>query len=218
MVRVPAGSSAALSRAQPPEASPAIGRPGASEDTARAPGDLRRQLARSIRDHRTRAGRSLSEVAASARIGKSTLHAIEAGDGNPGIETLWAIASALDVSLGDLLSGPAPAVRVVRAGTAPRVGSDTSTTEAFLLATTSRGAHAELHEIHLDRGHTPDGPPHPSGTMLYAYVLAGQVAVGPTDARERLDPGDLATFPPGCARGYEATMDGTRLLLLVEYT
>ena len=61
---------------------------------------LRGQLARTVRDLRSRSGKSLADLASAAGIGKSTLHAIEAGDANPGIETLSALAGALGVPFG----------------------------------------------------------------------------------------------------------------------
>jgi len=84
------------------------------------PRELRCRIARTVRELRLRSGRSLADVASAAGIGKSTLHAIESEDANPGIETLWALARALEVPFGSLLEPPTPSVRVVRAGEGPR--------------------------------------------------------------------------------------------------
>src|SRR5215469_16561897 len=74
-----------------------------------------------LRRHRRAAGMSLAELATAAGIGKSTLHALELGDGNPTLSTLWALATALGIPLGELLDDqPAPTV-VVRAGEGARV-------------------------------------------------------------------------------------------------
>lgn len=96
---------------------------------------LRSQVA-TIRDLRTRSEQSLAELATSAGIGKSTLHAIETEDANPGIETLWALARTLGVPFGHLLEPSRPLIRVDPAGTSPRVVNEASTLQAHLLAST----------------------------------------------------------------------------------
>ncbi len=180
-------------------------------------GDLRGRIASTIRELRSRSGRSLADVAAGAGIGKSTLHAIEAGDANPGIETLWALARALGVPFGELLEPPAPRVRVVRAGDAPQVASELATLEAQLLLTTGRAARVEVFTLSLRPGPVRDAEPHAAGTVEHVLVTAGCLRVGPVDAPVELAPGDLISFSADRAHRYEALADATRAVLLVEY-
>src|SRR5690348_877501 len=58
---------------------------------------------------------SLADLAAAGGISKTTLHGIEQGHGNPTLSTLYALATALNVPLGELLDAPALASEVVRA-------------------------------------------------------------------------------------------------------
>src|SRR6185369_11849453 len=81
-------------------------------------------IAAALRFERERAGLSLSELARRAGLAKSTLSQLEAGAGNPSVETLWALGVALNVPFSQLVEPPAPQVRVVRAGEGPRVPSD----------------------------------------------------------------------------------------------
>ncbi|MFP4149821.1 MAG: helix-turn-helix domain-containing protein [Nitriliruptoraceae bacterium] len=180
-------------------------------------GELRRRIATSVRELRTRAGRSLGDLAADAGIGKSTLHAIENGDANPGIETLWALARALGVPFGELLEPPAPAVRVVRAGEGPEVLSESGSMQAHLLATTGHRVRVEVYRLALEPGPSHQAAPHAGGTVEHVLVTAGGVSVGPTDAPVHLGAGDLATFPGDRPHAYEATEPGTRAVLLLEY-
>lgn len=179
---------------------------------------LRARIARSVHDLRTRAGRSLAEVAAAAGIGKSTLHAIEAGDANPGIETLWALARALHVPFGELMDPPTPRIRIVRSGQAPRVASEASSMQAYLLASTAHGARTELYELRLEPGPVRDAEPHSTGTTEHVLVTAGRLRVGPMEAAAELEVGDLASFPGDTAHRYEALEPGTRVILLIEYS
>src|SRR5690606_40680753 len=63
---------------------------------SRAPLDV---IAAALRAERRRAGLSLGEVARKAGIAKSTLSQLESGAGNPSVETLWALSTALDMPL-----------------------------------------------------------------------------------------------------------------------
>ena len=140
-----------LTTEQPPATS---GQAGSTDAT-----ELRSRIAASVRDLRGRSGHSLAEVAAAAGIGKSTLHAIEAGVANPGIETLWALARALGVPFGALLEQPQATTRVVRAAEAPRIASESSAMQALLLTTTSHGARVEVYALELGLRDEPTARP-----------------------------------------------------------
>src|SRR5229473_8657229 len=66
------------------------------------------QLGRSIRAHREAARLSLGTLAAKSGVSKANLSTIEAGAGNPSLETLWRLAGALGLSLGVLLGEAGP--------------------------------------------------------------------------------------------------------------
>lgn len=179
--------------------------------------ELRGRIARTVHELRTRSGRSLAEVAAAAGIGKSTLHAIESEDANPGIETLWALARALEVPFGTLLEPPQPAVRVVRAGEGPRVDSEGEQIQARLIATTAHAARTEVYALTLQSAQGRDAAPHTPGITEHVLVTTGRVRVGPLDATVELGPGDLASFPGDVPHRYEALDEPAEAVLLIEY-
>lgn len=192
------------------------------DDDAPPTGDgtaaLRARVAASVREHRARHGSSLADLATAAGIGKSTLHAIEAGDANPSIETLWALARALRVPFGELLDPPPPTVRVVRAGEGPRVSTDQGAgLVAHLLTSTSRGARTELYRMVLEVGPSRVAESHTPGTVEHVLVVAGRVHVGPVDDPVELGVGDLATFPGDVDHRHDALEPGTEAVLLLEY-
>jgi transcriptional regulator with XRE-family HTH domain len=180
-------------------------------------GELRARVARSVRELRGRSGQSLAEVAAAAGIGKSTLHAIEAGEANPGIETLWSLAGALGVTFGDLLDPPGPTIRVVRAGEGPRVEAESSRMRAHLLATTAHRARVEVYSLALEPGGERGAAPHAPGTVEHVLVTHGSLRVGPADNDTELHAGDLASFPADVEHVYEAVEADTRAVLFIEY-
>ena len=81
-------------------------------------------IAAAVRRERERAGLSLTELARRAGLAKSTLSQLEAGAGNPSVETLWALAVALEVPFSQLVAAPPPPVQVIRAGEGPRLHSE----------------------------------------------------------------------------------------------
>src|SRR5919197_5232964 len=74
-----------------------------------------------LRDLRGRSGVSALELARRSGVARNTIAALEAGDGNPTVDTLYALANALGVPLSDLLERPEPGAQVVRAGAGPVV-------------------------------------------------------------------------------------------------
>ena len=72
-------------------------------------------LAGAVRRLRAERGLTAAELCLRSGVAKATLSAIEAGRGNPRLETLRDLAEALAVDVIDLLGAPAPpAVTVVR--------------------------------------------------------------------------------------------------------
>lgn len=65
--------------------------------------DLIGLISVSIRRERERGGLSMAELARRAGIAKSTLSQLESGAGNPSVETLWALAVALNVPFSRLV-------------------------------------------------------------------------------------------------------------------
>jgi transcriptional regulator with XRE-family HTH domain len=194
-----------------------LGSERVTSETSPDPRELRCRIARTVRDVRMRSGRSLADVASAAGIGKSTLHAIESEDANPGIETLWALARALEVPFGSLLEPPVPSVRVVRAGEGPRVDSENAQIQARLLATTAHGSRTEIYALTLQPSQGHEAEPHTPGTTEHVLVTAGRVSVGPVDAAVELGPGDLASFAGDVAHRYEALGADSEAVLIIEY-
>src|SRR5690348_9844592 len=107
-------------------------------------------IAASLRRERERAGISLAELARRAGLAKSTLSQLEAGTGNPSIETLWSLGVALGVPFSRLVEPPVSQVRVIRAGEGPRLLSDESVYAATLLTAGSARARRDLYVLELE--------------------------------------------------------------------
>jgi len=178
---------------------------------------IARALAANLKDLRERQGLSLNELARIAGIGKATLSVLEGGAGNPNIETIWALASALKVPFARLLDTGAAEVRVVRRGESVLVDTgDRSITAGLLASRANRGAF-ELYRFDLAKDARRRAEPHAKGTMEHIFIRKGRLLTGPADNPLELHPGDLASFPADVRHIYESQGVDVSTLIIMDY-
>ena len=143
---------------------------------------------------RAAAGLSLAELARRSGVARATLTQLEAGDGNPTLETLYALANTLGVPLSDLLGDPAPSpVQVVRAGEGPVLRGDV--VEGRLVERFELPSHVcEVFALRLHPGSVQTSTAHPPGVREHLLVTRGKARVGPANAPVELATGDLAVY------------------------
>jgi Predicted transcriptional regulators len=174
-------------------------------------------IAAALRRERQRAGLTLSEVARRAGIAKSTLSQLEAGTGNPSIETLWALGVALGVPFSQLVDPPTARVRVVRADARTTFHADHADFAATLLSAGDHPARRDLYVLTIEPDSARMADPHIPGSVEHIVVAAGRLRTGPTDAPIELGPGDYASFRGDVPHGYEALAPGTWAVLMMEH-
>lgn len=173
-------------------------------------------IARAIQRERRRAEMSLSALASKAGLSKSTLSQLEAGNGNPSVETLWAIASALDVPFSFLFESAEPSATVVRVDEGASIGSDVSEFSTVLLADCPPNSRRDVYRIHQKKGSVRASKPHPHGTVEHVVVCQGTLRVGPDEKLEELGEGDYYRYSADVAHRYESLSEQTVYLLLME--
>jgi transcriptional regulator with XRE-family HTH domain len=174
-------------------------------------------IARALRRERDRAGLSLTELARRAGIAKSTLSQLEGGNGNPSVETLWALVVALGVPFSRVVDPQPAPIRVIRAGTGPAIPSREAPFAATVLSTCPPGARRDLHVIALEPGAARVAESHIPGTVEHLVITAGRVRCGPVNGEVELDVGDYACFPGDVPHSYTALASGSAGVLVMEY-
>jgi transcriptional regulator with XRE-family HTH domain len=174
-------------------------------------------IARALRAERERAGLSLTELARQAGLAKSTLSQLESGTGNPSVETLWALAVALDVPFSRLVEPLSPPVRVVRAGEGPRIPAEQAEFTGTLLAAGSPHTRRDIYVITIEPGTDRQAAAHIPGTVEHLIVSAGRIRTGPADQPIELGPGDYAAFAGDIPHVYQALEPGTWAVLVMEH-
>src|SRR5437773_9769387 len=126
-------------------------------------------LAHALRRHREAHHRSLGELSRITGLSKTSLARIEAGEGNPSLETLWRIGRALGISVGQLLErGEPDFAMVLRAGEGPIVESSFGMRGRLL--DTDHGRHrTEVFEPTLPPADRNRGAPHQAAPRDPSY-------------------------------------------------
>lgn len=161
---------------------------------------------RNIAHLRAQRGLTLSGLAERSGIAKSTLSQLESGEGNPTVDTLWAIANALDIPFGQLVDGNAEGASLKHGGIIVRF-IERSTNDPVI----------EAYSVELRPHCRHDSVPHSSGVQERVTVLSGAVYVGPINRPRLLHAGDSHLFDADVPHFYASKDQGTRFHVVIEY-
>jgi transcriptional regulator with XRE-family HTH domain len=160
---------------------------------------------------------TLADLAAGAGLGKSTLAQLESGRANPSVETLWAIAAALQVPFARIVEEERPSLRVVRARDMPVVHSaETAGWAGRLLAASHGRGTFDLYALDLEAGAARHADPHHAGVVEHLVLVTGRLRAGPETSPVDLEAGDLVTFVADVPHVYEAS-EPSHIVLLMAY-
>ncbi|MEJ2629941.1 MAG: XRE family transcriptional regulator [Acidihalobacter sp.] len=165
------------------------------------------QIGQNVARIRATRNMSLSALAERSSLSKATLSELERGAANPTISTVWALANALDVPFGELVSDA----------------------QAQTASLADESATVHLIEQHLgpSRGESyllqlaPDGQrmsaPHGRGVREQATVLSGRIKAGPIVESVVLDEGEILDFDANLPHGYFSVGGPASVLVRMEY-
>jgi transcriptional regulator with XRE-family HTH domain len=172
-------------------------------------------VGRRLRVGREAAGLSLAELARRSGVARATLTSLEAGEGNPTLETVYALANALGVPISELIGEPAPAsVHVVRADEGTVLRGDV--VEGRLVERYELPRHVcEIFSLTLHPGAVQTSDAHPAGTREHFLVTRGRARVGPASAPVELGPGDFAAYDAATPHVFVALAGRTAQAMLL---
>jgi transcriptional regulator with XRE-family HTH domain len=179
-------------------------------------GELSGRIGAEIRAHRLAQGRSIAEMARSCGLSRTILARIEAGAGNPSVETLWRVSRALNVPLGALLAEEsAPRIRRIPAREGEPLQAD-SGMRAWTVHADGREHRCELYDLELPAGTEQRTGAHLPGTEEVLVCVSGRARIGPVGEEVEIGPGESVWFVADRDHRYVALQD-TRLLNLMLY-
>jgi len=173
-------------------------------------------VAANLRRLRQQQRLTLSDLARRSKIGKATLSNLEAGRGNPTLETLWALAGALDVSFSQLVLEPEPeSVQILRVRHSPEIHG--ASVDLRLLDRISARGTIELYEETFDSGSRREATPHGPGVIEHLLVTHGRLLVGPIGSSVELERGDFVRFSGDTPHVYAAIGGSARAAIVMNY-
>lgn len=181
-------------------------------------------IARNLRRWRETRGMTLSGLAEQAGVAKSTVSLIERGQGNPSIDTVWALAAALGVPFASLFHDESPPddVLVVREDDVAVVAIDQAGLETDGLVirhmlSRAGGALIEIYTLLLEEGAVRHADAHVSGLFEHITVATGTVEISGETFSEVVGQGDLISFRADRPHSYRVIEGPVRLVSVHEY-
>ena len=198
--------------------------PSRPRDRTRSTEGAVQPIARNLRHWRLTRELTVSALAERAGVAKSTVSLIERGQGNPSIDTVWALATALGVPFASLFLDESPNedVVVVREDDGPviavdQAGLDDNGLVLRHVLTRTGGALIEIYTMVLEEGAIRQAKPHATGLFEHVIVAAGSIEVSSESFSETLGQGDLISFRADRPHGYRVLAGPVRLILVDEY-
>jgi XRE family transcriptional regulator, regulator of sulfur utilization len=157
--------------------------------------DTAAHIADNLRRLRAERGLIAAELCARSGVARATLSQIEAGRGNPRLETLHDLAAALGVEPAELLMPPAEQGATVVRRDAGLDISDAVIRGRLVRSLTFSSSLVEFYDNEVPPGARSVSASHGVGAQEHVYVLAGRVLAGPVAAPVELGFGDYAAYP-----------------------
>jgi transcriptional regulator with XRE-family HTH domain len=178
-------------------------------------GSVRDVLAANLKAARAREGVSLSEMARRSGISKATLSQLEAGTGNPTIETVFSLSRALEAPISELLEPRAHhGMTVIRgAEVEPLRGAGVDLRPYGRIE--SGGLICEIYDQQVRAGGQQESLGH-AGTE-HTVVQTGRLQVRVDGRQVELGPGDYLSFDASLPHTYAAPEGAVRSVLLLNY-
>jgi transcriptional regulator with XRE-family HTH domain len=175
-------------------------------------------VAGNLQKWRQRRRMSVSALARAAGVSKSTISELERHSGNPSLDTLWALARALEIPLGFLFTDHdgGPGVRIVRAGEGS-IAFEEPGYVSRLLAGWEVDGEIEFYATTIERGARHDSESHGTSVVEHTLVIKGRVEIGIGNETLELGPGDLISFPAAQPHHYRALGGPAHLVGLHQY-
>ena len=174
-------------------------------------------IASALLRERTKAGLTITELARRAGIGKSTLSLLETGSGNPSLETLWALSTALGIPFWRLVEPSLDDVTVIRLGEGNRIEAQDSHYAGTLLSAGTRGVRRDIYRVEAEPGLARRSTPHTAGTIEHVTLIAGRALVGPLNEPLELHPGDYISYLAHVPHLFEALEAHTTAVMVIEH-
>jgi transcriptional regulator with XRE-family HTH domain len=161
-------------------------------------------VGRRVRQARADLGWTLDQLAERSGVSRRMIVNVESGTSNASIATLLRLATALHVSLAELVTGPPQDQSVSISAAAERepLWRGESGGAATMVASADTPDMLELWDWTLEPGEAYASEPHRTRTWELLHVLSGQLTLTVAGQTRRLKAGDAASLVADVAHEY----------------
>jgi len=156
-------------------------------------------LGRNIKQLREARGLTQQQMSKASGIPRPTWANLESGSANPTLQVLIKVASALQVSIEELVAPPRASARFFPAASLPVKQRGTVLVRKLLPEPI---AGLEIDRMELPPGGSMTGIPHTPGTREYLTCEVGAIELTESGQLWRLEPGDVVVFRGDQKHGY----------------
>ena len=157
-----------------------------------------------VRNARTLRGWTLDQLAEHSGVSRRMIVNVEAGTSNASIATLLRLATALHVSLADVVSDVSPREVIVVTGPADRepLWRGSAGGRALMVASADTPDMLELWDWTMQPGDEYESEAHRPGTRELLHVIAGSLRLTVNEDNRELGEGEAASFDAGVPHRY----------------
>ena len=157
-----------------------------------------------VRTARTLRGWTLDQLAEHSGVSRRMIVNVEAGTSNASIATLLRLATALHVSLADVVSDVSPREVIVVTGPADREPLWRGSTggRALMVASADTPDMLELWDWTMQPGDEYESEAHRPGTRELLHVIDGRLRLTVDEDNRELGEGEAASFDAGVPHRY----------------
>lgn len=152
-----------------------------------------RNLGHNIVSLRKKRGLSQFQLAKRSDLPRSTISNFESGIGNPSLQNLVKLSSALQISIEELLSSPRSECLLIKSENIPVQSRQNGQAHIYKLLP-DKISGAEIDRIELAIGGRMGGVPHLDGTKEYFICEQGEIQLAVSGQKFQLKPGDVLSF------------------------
>lgn len=173
-----------------------MARRGTSDKTKKQTATVDLRIGERARTARRKAGMTLAALSRASGVSKAMLSQIEQNKANPTVVVLHKIATALNLSVSDLIDEPAKETlfEIVRAGDPHHVLTTNQECTGRILSPLWMEKELEFFEINFPKGGGLDSKPHAADTVELISIVKGEIEVRSGERTIKLLAGDTAFY------------------------
>lgn len=169
--------------------------------------DFNKIIGNNLKNIRKQRRLSLDKVAEITGVSKTNLALIEKGTSSPSINTLWKIASGLNVSFSYFMEENTSEIQVISLQKITPIFEYEKKMRIYSLFPYDREKKIEMFTVELDPGIKHESQPHNNGIEEFITVIKGELEITIDEQKYTLSCGDAVRYAANVYHSFENKTD-----------